>query len=97
MYLGRNAKSRTPACMHKDWSLELFRIEWVAEESGYNPHLHCNTCSTTAKDALPQKLAVEFEGYDDKPEGWQVCDVCREWFDLEFSNSDHVCNSCDMR
>ena len=97
MYLGSRSKSRIPACIHQDWSLEMFRIEWVAEESCYNPHLHCEACGTTAKNALPHKKAVEFEGYDDKPEGWQVCDVCRDWFDMDFSNSYSVCNSCDMR
>ena len=97
MYLQRNAKSKTPACIHKDWSLELFRIEWVAADSGYNPHLHCDTCCTTAKAALPHKEAVEFEGYGDKPEGWEVCGPCGAWFDVEFSNSYRVCHDCDMR
>lgn len=38
MDLGNKAKSRTPACKHTDWSLELsaefFRIKWVASDSG---------------------------------------------------------------
>ena len=45
MYLGRNAKSRIPACIHKEWPLEIFRIQWVQvmEVEGdlrYKPHLH---------------------------------------------------------
>lgn len=93
MYLGRNAKSRTPGCIHQDGVLELFRIEWVASESGYKPHLHCDACCTTAKNALPKKSAVEFEGYDDKPEGWLECDTCGEWFEVEDSHWYGVCNS----
>lgn len=73
MGLGRNSKSWTPACKHADWSLELsaelFRIEWVASESGYKTHLYCDVCCTMAKNALPKKWTVEFEGDDDKPEG----------------------------
>ena len=97
MYIGSESKSQTPACIHKDWSLELFRIEWVAEDSAYNPYLHCDACCTTAKAALPQKDAVEFEGYNDKPVGWEVCNACEEWFDVEFSNAYRVCHDCDTR
>ena len=97
MYLRRNAKAKTPECTHQDWSLAMFRIEWVAEESGYNPHLHCDACGITAKKALSKKEAVEFDGYDDKPEGWEVCDTCKAWFDVEFSNSYGACPDCDVR
>lgn len=97
MDLGNKAKSRTPACKHADWSLELsaefFRIEWVASDSGYKQHLYCKRCDITAKEALPKKKASEFEGYDDTPEGWLECDECGEWFDVEDSHWYGVCNS----
>ena len=75
----------------------MFRIEWVAKDSDYNPHLHCDACGITAKGALSEDEAVEFEGYDDKPEAWEVCDTCEEWFDVKLSNSYGVCNYCDIR
>ena len=97
MYLGRNVKSRTPACIHKDYeSLELFRIEWVAEDSGYNPHLHCDTCSTTAKEALPKKEAMEFKGYYDKSEILLVCPDCRHCCDVEYFDADCLGHSRDI-
>ena len=90
MYLGRNAKSRTPGCIHQDGvlelSTELFRIEWVASESGYKQHLHCDACCTTGKNALPPKLVVEFERYDDKPDGWLECDACGESYYIFVKN-----------
>ena len=98
MDLGKKAKSRTPACKHADWSLELsadfFRIEWVASDSGYKQHLHCKRCDITAKAALPKKKAVEFEGYDDKPDRWQECEICSVWFEVEYDDSERVCGDC---
>ena len=100
MDLGKKAKSRKPACKHADWSLdlsaELFRIEWVASDSGYKQHLHCKVCDITAKEALPKKKASEFEGHDEKPEGWQECCECGDWFDVEDAHWYGVCNRCDM-
>ena len=58
MDLGKNAKSRKPACKHADGSLDVsadfFRIEWVARDLGYKQHLHCEVCDITAKEALPK-------------------------------------------
>ena len=86
MDLGRNAKSRTPACSHKEYPLEVFRIQWVVveEDLRYKPHLYCDTCGVTAKDALPKKKAMEFDGYYDKQEISVVCPDCRHCFDVEY-------------
>ena len=88
MDLGRNAKSRTPSCIHKEYDLDIFRIEWVEEELGYNPHLHCDTCNVTAKDPLPKKKAMEFPGYYDKQEISLACQKCQHHFDVEYSDAD---------
>lgn len=95
MYLGRNAKSKTPACIHKEWPLETFSIKWVAEEPGYNPHLHCHACGITAKKALPKKAAKEFEGYYDKPESLQACEECQHHTDVVYSGVDCLYDSSD--
>ena len=98
MYLGRNAKSKTPACTHKDWSLEIFRIEWVEveEDLPQQPHLHCDACGITAKTALSKKQAREFKGYNDKSESLQVCGKCQNCLNVEYSDADSLYDSCDI-
>ena len=90
MDLGMKAQSRTPACIHKELSLEVFRIEWVdvEEDLRYKPHLHCDTCGVTAKDALPKKKATEFKGYYDKPEILRACQECQHRCDVEYCDAD---------
>ena len=97
MYLGKNAKSKTPACIHKEWSLEIFRIEWVEveEDLPQKPHLHCDTCGITAKTALSKKEAREFKGYNDKSESLQVCGKCQHRRDVEYSDVDCLYDSTD--
>lgn len=97
MYLGRSAKLKTPACIHKDWSLEIFRIQWVEAEEDLrqNPHLHCDACGITAKKSLSRKEAREFKGYDDKPERLQACEECQHRHDVEYSGVDCFSDSLD--
>ena len=98
MYLGKKAKSRTPVCDHKEWPLEIFRIQWMEVEEGLRskPHLHCDTCGITAKDALPKKKAQEFKGYYDKPERVQVCHECQYQHSVEYSDTDCLDDSRDI-
>ena len=98
MYLGSKAKSRTPACIHKEYDLDIFRIQWVAvgEDLRYKPHLHCDACGKTAKDALPKKKAMEFRGYYDKPEILLACPDCQHHFDVEYSDTDCLGESRDI-
>ena len=97
MDLGRNAKSRTPACSHKKYPLEVFRIQWmtVEEDLRSEPHLHCHTCGVTAKDALPKKKAMEFDGYYDKQEILLACPDCQHRADGEYSDTDCLGESGD--
>ena len=90
-----NAKSKTPACIHKEWSLEIFRIEWVEGDLRQNPHLHCDTCGITAKKALSKKESMEFKGYYDKPERVQACEKCQHRRDVEYSYVDCLYDSHD--
>ena len=106
MDLGSKAKSRTPACIHKEYDLDIFRIQWVevGEDLRYKPHLYCDTCGVTAKDSLPKKKATEFKGYYDKPEILLACPDCQHCFDVEYSYADclgrhqdtdwHWCDIC---
>ena len=95
MYLRGNAKAKTPACIHKDWSLEIFRIQWVEVDLRQDPHLHCDACGVTAKKALSKKEAMEFEGYYDKPERLQACDECQHRLDAGYSGVDSFSDSRD--
>ena len=89
MYLGKSAKAKTPGCNHKDWSLEIFRIEWVEveEDLPQKPHLHCDACGITAKKALSKKEAREFKGYYDKPDRSQVCYECQHRTGVEYADA----------
>ena len=105
MKLGKKTKTKLPACQHRDTAMnmngqempEVFKIVWI-EAIGFHPHIHCEDCNVTAKNAVPAKYAMKIRGYESDetlPPDVKRCENCGELFDLDFFGSPRVCEVCD--
>lgn len=102
--LGKKTKEKLPDCEHRKDALasgtleplSRYEIKWGRTPLASQPYLHCKDCDTTALNALPKKHAERVQGYHSIPEDVSICEACEESYDSELSDSDRVCESCDI-